>query len=217
MPGRRQAVGAGAFSALQMSVTFRTRHQGKAGLHLHGLARTDLSAVQGVTGDRLRTRKPFIHAVVAVSAVSAVQMSTPRGQSLADALPASCWPDRLVLVSVTRQRRREGRGASKVWSLLTGNRSLPSFFACAGFEGVGYPPPIMGPSWTFSTTGRFERENALVTLISNYLTLWFTAERRRVTIGRAYQKNVSTGVQVRALQRGHRFAMGWEKALKTQA
>ena len=141
LPGRRQAVGAGAFSALQMSVTFRTRHQGKAGLHLHGLARTDLSAVQGVTGDRLRTRKPFIHAVVAVSAVSAVQMSTPRGQSLADALPASCWPDRLVLVSVTRQRRREGRGASKVWSLLTGNRSLPSFFACAGFEGVGYPPP----------------------------------------------------------------------------
>ena len=163
LPGRRQAVGAGAFSALQMSVTFRTRHQGKAGLHLHGLARTDLSAVQGVTEDRLKTRKPFIHAVVAVSAV---QKSTPRGQSLGDAVPVSCQPDRLVLVSVTRQRRREGRGASKVWSLLTGNRSLPSFFACAGFEGVGYPP-IMGPSWTFSTTGRFERENALVGWHSN--------------------------------------------------
>ena len=86
--GRRW--GAGAFSALQMRVMFGTRHQGKAGLHLRGLTWSDLSTVQGVTEDRLRTRKPFIHAVVAVSSVSAVQMSTPRGQSPADVLPL--WP-----------------------------------------------------------------------------------------------------------------------------
>ena len=106
--GRRW--GAGAFSALQMRVMLGTRHQGKAGLHLHGLTRIDLSAVQGVTEDSLRTRKPFIHAVVAVSAVSAVQMSTPRGQSPADVLPQSCRPDRLVLVFVAGRSWREGWG-----------------------------------------------------------------------------------------------------------
>lgn len=129
--GRRW--GAGAFSALEMRVMLGARHQGKAGLHLHGLTRTALSAVQGVTEDRLRTRKPFIHAGVAVSAVSAVPMSTPRGQSPADVLPLSCRPDRLVLVFVGGQSRREGWGV----------------------------PPHQGTSGTFSVTGHSERDHGL--------------------------------------------------------
>ena len=123
----------GAFSALQIPAMFGTRHQGKAGLHLRGLTWSDLSTVQGVTEDRLRTRKPFIHAVVPVSSVSSVQMSTPRGQSPADVLTVSGRPDRLVLVLVAGQSRREG------WRV----------------------PPHQGTSGTFSTTGHSERDNGL--------------------------------------------------------
>ena len=95
--------GTGAFPALQMRVMFGTRHQGKAGLHVHGLTRTELSAVEGVTADRLRTRKPFIHAVVAVSPVSAVQISTTRGQSPADALATLQAGADLVSGAVSRE------------------------------------------------------------------------------------------------------------------
>ena len=109
--------GTGAFPALQMRVMFGTRHQGKAGLHVHGLTRTELSAVEGVTADRLRTRKPFIHAVVAVSPVSAVQISTTRGQR---ARPVCMRPCRLVPICHRGQRQvRWGTPAHKVLPALS--------------------------------------------------------------------------------------------------
>ena len=90
---------------------------------------------------RLRTRKPFIHAVVPVSSVSSVQMSTPRGQSPADVVPVSCQPDRLVLVSVTRQRRSEGRGGIKSLELVNRKPITSLFFCVRRFRGGGVPPP----------------------------------------------------------------------------
>lgn len=77
----------GALSALQKPALPGTMHQTKARPHAPALTWTDLPSVVAVTEGRLRTRKPFIHAVVAVPSVVAVQMSTPRSANPANALP----------------------------------------------------------------------------------------------------------------------------------
>ena len=76
-----------AIAALQIPAFTGTIYQSKERPHALGLTRKDLSAVVALTADRLRTRKPSIYAGVAVSAVVAVQNTTPRSASHADALP----------------------------------------------------------------------------------------------------------------------------------
>lgn len=76
--GRRCA---GASSALQMPALRGTGHQTKAGPDVNGLTRKDLPSLVAVTEGRLRTRKPFIHAVVALPSVVAVKNTTTRSQS----------------------------------------------------------------------------------------------------------------------------------------
>ncbi len=86
---------AGAIAALQTQAIADTRHQSRARPNRPVPTWNDLSAVVAPTADRLRTRKPNAHAVVAVSAVVAVQNTTPRSARPADALPkcpaAGCW------------------------------------------------------------------------------------------------------------------------------
>ena len=88
---------AGVIAALQIPAFTGTRHQTRARPYAIGLTRNDLSAVVPPTADRLRTRKPSIHAVVPVSAVVPVQNTTPRSASPADAQPRCpaagrwCW------------------------------------------------------------------------------------------------------------------------------
>jgi len=76
----RAAGGGGRKSFIRAKKTgfARTRHQTKARPHAIAHTWKDLSPVVAVTEDTLRTRKPFIHAVVAVSPVSPVQNTTPR-------------------------------------------------------------------------------------------------------------------------------------------
>ncbi len=76
--GRRW--GAGVLSALQIPAMCGTRHQTRGKPHGPALPRTEFVPAFSATEDRLRTRKPFIHAVVAVPSVVAVQMSTARSQ-----------------------------------------------------------------------------------------------------------------------------------------
>ena len=78
---------AGAIAALQTQAISDTRHQSRARPNRPVPTWNDLSAVVAPTADRLRTRKPNAHAVVAVSAVVAVEMSTPRSAGTAEALP----------------------------------------------------------------------------------------------------------------------------------
>lgn len=86
---------AGAIAALQMSASNRTRHQIKGRAARPCTYSEDFALTFFQTEGRLRTRKPSIHAVVAVPSVVAVQNTTPRGTSPADALPscpaAGCW------------------------------------------------------------------------------------------------------------------------------
>ncbi len=86
---------AGVIAALQIPAFTGTRYQSKARPHALALTRNGFVPVVPVTADRLRTRKPSIHAVVPVSAVVPVQNTTPRSTSPADALAAcpaaGCW------------------------------------------------------------------------------------------------------------------------------
>ncbi len=75
---RREAAECGALSAQKPPMFSNSRHQGTQGVCFFELIRNGLSSVRRVTEDRLRTRKPFIHAVVALSSVVAVQMSLTR-------------------------------------------------------------------------------------------------------------------------------------------
>ena len=145
-----------------------------------------MPSVQGVTEGRLRTSKPFIHAVVALPPVVAVQMSIARGQSplICRPVPPAWLPD--AGTRGLQARTRGGVGGVKSLAVVNRKPTASLFFCVRRFRGWGYPP-VMGPSRTFSHTGRNERENALVTSFSNYLTHWFTAPKQRVTIGRHYQ------------------------------
>jgi hypothetical protein len=74
---RREAVGAWVLFALYLPVLRVSQHQKSAGQNRNGLMRNELFSVVAVAGGRLRTRKPFIHAVVAVFSVVAVKNTPP--------------------------------------------------------------------------------------------------------------------------------------------
>ena len=74
---RRKAVGAWAIFALRLPVWPVSQHQKSAGSNRNGLMRNELFSVVAVTGGGLRTRKPFVHAVVAVFSVVAVKITSP--------------------------------------------------------------------------------------------------------------------------------------------
>lgn len=76
--------GTGAFPALQNPAMSGTSHKNVAEPNANGQTWTYLPSVVAVTADPLRTRKPFIHAVVAVPSVVAVQNTTTRSPSPAD-------------------------------------------------------------------------------------------------------------------------------------
>ena len=109
-----------AIAALQIPAFTGTRYQSKERPHALGLTRKDLSAVVALTADRLRTRKPSIYAGVAVSAVVAVQNTTPRSTSPADALP-KC-PAAAVGAGAGGKAWRHGGGGTP------GGRFFPRFF-----------------------------------------------------------------------------------------
>ena len=117
-----------------------TRHQGKEGLHLHGLTRSGLPSVQGVTEGRLRTRKPFIHAVVALPSVVAVQMSIARGQSplICRPVPPAWLPD--AGTRGLQARTRGGVGGVKSLAVVNRKPTASLFFCVRRFRGVGVPP-----------------------------------------------------------------------------
>ncbi len=73
---RREAVGVWVLFALHLRAWLIGQHQKSPGLNRFGLLRNELFSVVAVTGGRLRTRKPFIHAVVAVFSVVAVKNTT---------------------------------------------------------------------------------------------------------------------------------------------
>ena len=87
--GRRWC--ARAITALQMPAFTGTRYQSKARPHALALTRNGFVPVVPVTEDRLRTRKPSIHAVVPVSSVVPVKMSIPRSQSLPNVPGGLTW------------------------------------------------------------------------------------------------------------------------------
>lgn len=91
--GRRW--GAEAFPALQISGNTCTRHQIKGQPYFSGLTRNELPSVLQATEGRLRTRKPNIHAVVAVFSVVAVKNTNEQLQGGATAndlvLPVWRW------------------------------------------------------------------------------------------------------------------------------
>ena len=74
---RREAVGTWLLFALHLPALVISQHQKSAGSNRNGLMRNELFSVVAVTGGRLRTRKPFIHAVVAVFSVVAVKYTSP--------------------------------------------------------------------------------------------------------------------------------------------
>ena len=111
---------AGAIAALQILAFTGTRYQSKERPHALGLTRKDLSAVVALTADRLRTRKPSIHAGVAVSAVVAVQNTTPEAQ----AQPMRWQRARRLTVGAGGLARCSGGGAGA--------------------------PPASGPFWPFA-------------------------------------------------------------------
>ncbi len=70
--------GAEAFLALQIPGTACPRHQSKGRVHFIGLTRNELPSLLQATEGRLSTRKPNIHAVVAVFSVVAVKNTITR-------------------------------------------------------------------------------------------------------------------------------------------
>jgi hypothetical protein len=118
---------AGAIAALQIPSFTGTRYQSKERPHALGLTRKDLPSVVALTAGRLRTEKPNEIKGVAVVAVVAVQNTTPRSTSPADAQPrcpaagrwCRCWWPGTVQGGEGVPRLRVLPSRSRVRAILT--------------------------------------------------------------------------------------------------